>query len=174
MFLDRDGTIIFDEGYISDSTKVALIPGVANSLRKLSDAGYLLVIITNQSGIGRNYFTEKEMHSVNNRMLDLLKKEKVFINKIYFCPHRPEDLCECRKPKPGLILKAAGELGINISVSAMVGDKISDVEAGVNAGCGCNFLISKNKTLSSVPGFSDSVVIVGSLGEVADILCSPK
>lgn len=172
VFLDRDGTTIFDEGYTSVPAKVALILGVANSLQKLANAGFVLVIVTNQSGIGRGYFTEKDMHRVNNRMLQLLKKEDVFIDAIYFCPHKPEDLCECRKPKPGLLLKAAQDLNIDLSSSVMIGDKISDLEAGINAGCKYNILISNEKKLPTAIESNKSVLIVNSLGQAVDIILS--
>lgn len=172
VFLDRDGTIIFDRGYTSAPAKVALMLGVANSLQKLANAGFVLVIVTNQSGIGRGYFTEKDMHRVNNRMLELLKKENLFIDAIYFCPHKPDDLCECRKPRPGLLFKAARELNIDIAASAMIGDKISDLEAGINAGCKCNILISSEKKLPSTIESNKSVRIVNSLSEAVDILLS--
>ncbi len=142
VFLDRDGTLIFDEGYISDPEKVVLIPGVADALKRLSGAGFLLVVVSNQSGIGRGYFSEESSKAVNSRMEQLLAEESVRVDGIYCCPHSPEEKCQCRKPRPGLLLKAAAELGIDLSMSAMLGDKESDAEAGLSAGCGCNLRLA--------------------------------
>ncbi len=142
VFLDRDGTLIFDEGYISDPGKVVLIPGVADALKRLSGAGFLLVVVSNQSGIGRGYFSEESSRAVNSRMERLLAEKSVRLDGIYCCPHSPEEKCRCRKPGPGLLLKAAAELGIDLSRSAMLGDKESDAEAGLSAGCRCNLRLS--------------------------------
>ncbi|HOK05277.1 MAG TPA: D-glycero-beta-D-manno-heptose 1,7-bisphosphate 7-phosphatase [Victivallales bacterium] len=145
VFLDRDNTIIFDKGYLSNPDEVKLISGVTPALKKLSEAGFLLIIVTNQSGIGRGYFSKEQMNLVNQKILQMLEKENIHIEKIYFCPHTPSENCECRKPKPGLILKAARELKIDISKSIMIGDKTSDLEAGIMAGCKYNIMINNSK-----------------------------
>ena len=145
VFLDRDGTIMFDPGYISDPAKVEIFAEASEALKALKEAGYLLIIITNQSGIGRGYFSNEDFEKVNMRMSDLFEEMGVRFDAIYACPHIDENKCTCRKPQPGLIFKAAREHDIDISVSYMIGNSRSDVMAGVAAGCRLNFLLGAEK-----------------------------
>ena len=145
LFLDRDGTLIIDAEYLSDPNKVELIPDTAVPLRELSKKGYLLIIITNQSGIARGMFTEDDMHTVNRKLCELFRAEDVEFDDILFCPHAPEDNCECRKPSPKLIKDAAEKFDIDLAKSAMIGDKISDAECGIAAGCSCNIFLDNGK-----------------------------
>jgi len=142
VFLDRDGTIIRDEEYLADPDGVFPLPGAVESLLKLRDAGYALIIVTNQSGVGRGMFTVNEMKSVNSRMLSLFAEYGVFFDDILICPHAPDEKCDCRKPSPKLLLEAAERLGIDLSASAMIGDKPSDPKTGIAAGCRHNILIT--------------------------------
>lgn len=135
VFLDRDGTIIEDLGYLSDPADVRLLPGVGAALRLLAEGGFLLVIVTNQSGVGRGMFDRASVDRVNARLAETLRREGVALDGVYVCPHGPEDDCACRKPAPGLMLEAARALGIDLEASYMVGDKASDAEAGRRAGC---------------------------------------
>ena len=128
LFLDRDGTIIVEEVYLHDPQKVAILAGVAFGLKKFQEAGYLLIVISNQSGVGRGYFTHAEVDAVNRKMCTLLAEEGVKIDGIYYCPHTPEELCNCRKPNTGLIDAACRDFSIDIPQSIMVGDKLLDVE----------------------------------------------
>lgn len=146
IFLDRDGTIIHDVGYPKDPKQVELFPGIIEALRSLMDFGYKLVVISNQSGIGRGIITLEEMNQVNAKFISILEKHDVYFNSIYYCPHAPEEQCNCRKPSPEMILNAAKELDINLSLSFMVGDKLSDVEAGKRAGC--KTILLKNEGLA--------------------------
>lgn len=141
VFLDRDGTLIIDKGYICKVEDVEFIKGVFAALKELSKCGYKLIVITNQSGIGRGYFSEKETNIINEYIRETFKKNDVHIDGFYFCPHyegsriKKYNLnCNCRKPKIGLILKAAREHNISVNKSYMIGDKEIDVIAGVNAG----------------------------------------
>lgn len=134
-FLDRDGTVIVDRGYLADPAGVELLPGAAQALCRLAEAGYLLVMVTNQSGIGRGIFGESDYASVQRRVEAALAAEGVAVAGSYHCPHGPDDGCHCRKPRAGLLERAARELGIALDRSVMVGDKESDVEAGRRAGC---------------------------------------
>ncbi len=135
VFIDRDGTVIVDRGYLREASGVALLPGAADALTLLAREGYLLVLITNQSGIGRGYFTAADLEAQHARLVQLLAPYGVAFAGIYVCPHAPGDGCECRKPEPGLILRAGNELQIDLAASFMVGDKESDVAAGRRAGC---------------------------------------
>lgn len=142
VFLDRDGTIVRDdEGFIHEIEKFKFEKNAPEGLKKLQELGFKLIIVTNQAGIGRGIYTLKDYHKFNNYMLEQLKKRGVHIDAVYFCPHHPtkgngEYLieCECRKPKPGMILKAAKDLNIDLSKSFIIGDKTGDLEAGRLAG----------------------------------------
>lgn len=146
IFLDRDGTINVDHGYVYQPEKLKFIDGVESSLKKLQDAGYLLIIITNQSGIGRGYFSELDAQKFNDYLINDLIKSNIKINDIYMCPHSPEEACNCRKPSPKFILDAIEKYNINPSKSYMLGDKQSDVESGINAGINA-FLIDKEHNI---------------------------
>jgi D-glycero-D-manno-heptose 1,7-bisphosphate phosphatase len=132
--LDRDGTIIFERHYLSDPGQVELIPGVADGLRLLLDGGLSLVLITNQSGIGRGLFNEATLDLIHRRLIDLLGAEGVCLSGIYYCPHTPVDDCRCRKPRIGMIERAASELGFDPECSFVIGDKSCDIELGRRVG----------------------------------------
>ncbi len=133
LFLDRDGTLIVDVGYPRDPAKVELIPGAASALRDLQ-RDWLLVVVSNQSGIGRGTITPAEATAVHDKFVDLFAIQGVAFAGFHYCPHAPDAGCACRKPMPGLLLDAAEELGLDLGQSAVVGDKASDVEAGRAAG----------------------------------------
>ncbi len=135
LFLDRDGTIIVDKHYLRDPDKVELLPGVGPCLRTLTQNGFIIVVVTNQSGIGRGLITEAEVDAQHHRLAGLLATFNAEPRRIVYCPHAPESDCLCRKPKPKMILDAALELGIDTKRSFMIGDKESDVEAGRASGC---------------------------------------
>ena len=136
VLLDRDGTIIVDKHYLSDPDGVELLPGAAEGMRVLLEAGCGLAVLTNQSGIGRGYYDEAAMHAVNERMLELLRERGVEVDGVFFCPHGPEDGCDCRKPLPGLAERARAELGFDSAASFVVGDKPCDVDLGRAVGAG--------------------------------------
>jgi len=134
IFLDRDGTLIHDPGYISDPDKVLLLPNTFEGLEKLSNMGWKFVMVSNQSGIGRGYYETRNYESVNHRMLELLGPvSEDFLLKLH-CPHTPDDSCACRKPKTGMYEQAQRELGINFTSSVMIGNAESDFEAGLRIG----------------------------------------
>lgn len=133
VFLDRDGTINVEKHYLHRIEDFEFLPGVVEGLKMLQDAGYLLVIITNQSGIGRGYYTEEDFHKLNEWMLQTLKDKGVEIAKVYYCPHLPDAKvvayrkdCECRKPKLGMYEQAIKDLEITLEGSYAIGDKIRD------------------------------------------------
>ncbi len=145
LFLDRDGVINVDDGYVSKRDDFIFVDGVFRALRYFKDLNYLLFIVTNQSGIGRGYYKRADFLDLTAYMLDELKRENIHIKKVYFCPHAPEEDCECRKPKPKMILDAIEEFGIDAQKSIMIGDKISDVRAGFEAGLGRLFLVGDKR-----------------------------
>lgn len=167
VFLDRDGTIIFDKNYISKPDDAKAIPGAFEALKILRKAGFMLVLVSNQSGVGRGYFTSESVDRVNEKVLELAMSENLRFDGVYYCPHHPNDNCDCRKPAPGLLLKASKDLCINLQKSAMVGDKQSDIEAGVNAGCPLNIIIDRNLNRGKL---SDNCYAVKNLAEAVDII----
>lgn len=140
-FLDRDGTLMIDRGYLGDPDGVELLPGVIDALKTLKSHGYLLIIVSNQSAVGRGMHPLEAIDAVNARMEQLLAAEGVQLDAILYCPHAPEEKCECRKPKPGLLLEAARRFNLDLAQSVMIGDAVRDIEAGIAAQCRYNFLI---------------------------------
>ena len=128
--LDRDGTVIADRGYLADPAGVEILPGAAEGLARMRDSGLGLAILTNQSGIGRGYFEEAQLRAVHVRMKQLLKAQGVRLDGIYYCPCHPDQGCDCRKPRPGLVQRASAELGFDPARSFVIGDKGSDVGLG--------------------------------------------
>ena len=146
IFLDRDGTINEYVGFLTDIKEFHLLDGVAEAIRKINASGYLAIVVTNQPIIARGEVSFTELQEIHNKMETLLGAEGAYIDAIYFCPHHPDKgfegerveykiSCDCRKPKPGMLLKAAEDFNIDLSRSWMVGDGKNDVEAGKNAGC---------------------------------------
>ena len=131
LFIDRDGTLVEEVNYLSTVEKTRLVNGAAEALGRLKELGYLLIVVTNQSGIGRGIFDEAAMHAVHDHIQSELDGA---IDAFYFCPHLPCDACLCRKPSTGMIRSACDEFEIDLGRSWMVGDKNSDIEAGRNAG----------------------------------------
>jgi len=134
LLLDRDGTLVREVGFPSDPKKVRLLSGVPQALKKLKRAGFHLVVVTNQSGVGRGLVTLKQLHRVNRRFLELLKAKGARIDGLYWCPHRPQDGCSCRKPKLGMVRQAARDLKISWKGSISVGDRLTDVMLGKRTG----------------------------------------
>lgn len=134
LFLDRDGTLIVDVGYPRDPALVEPLPGAVEALRDLQ-RDWLLVIVSNQSGIARGLITPDEARAVHERVVELFAAGGVTFAGAYYCPHGPDHGCRCRKPAPGMLLDAARELDIELAASVMIGDKPSDVECGRAAGC---------------------------------------
>lgn len=134
VFIDRDGTIIAEKDYLSDPAQVELLPGSVNGLLQLQQNGFEIIVVTNQSGIGRGYFNEKQMHAVNKELCRLLTEAgvKISLRRIYYCPHTPEDGCQCRKPLTGMALQAQADWLFDIKRGYVIGDKASDIEFGAN------------------------------------------
>jgi D-glycero-D-manno-heptose 1,7-bisphosphate phosphatase len=134
VLLDRDGTIIVEKNYLASVDQLELLPGAAEGLRLLETAGYGLVVITNQSGVARGKLTIETLDTIHTELKRLLQAEGVTIGGIYYCPHGPQDGCECRKPKTLLARQAAADLGFDLSQSIAIGDKPSDIGLGRNCG----------------------------------------
>jgi D-glycero-D-manno-heptose 1,7-bisphosphate phosphatase len=157
VFLDRDGTINEEVGYLSDLAQLKLIPGVGAAIKKLNEAGLKVVLVTNQSGVARGYFTESFVQETHARLEQMLRDEGARLDGIYYCPHHPTAgsppytvACDCRKPGTGLIDRAARDLAIDVKKSYVVGDKWSDVELGQRAGA--HAILVKSGFASDDPG----------------------
>ncbi len=141
IFLDRDGTLVYPRHYPSRPEHLIVYPGIGAGLARLQQAGFKLIVVTNQSGIARGYFTEDDFAAMTTHLRGELAQCGVTLDGVYHCPHHPDGVipelairCECRKPQPGLLLRAADELGIDLAASWMIGDILDDVEAGARAG----------------------------------------
>lgn len=161
IFLDRDGTINKYIGFMTDPKQFVLIDDVAESVRMINKSGYLAIIVTNQPVIARGACTWEGLQAIHDKMESELGKKGAYVDAIYVCPHHPDKgfvgekveykcVCECRKPKPGLLLKAAKDYNIDLSQSFMIGDSMWDYEAGINAGCKDSFLIRQDLILKKV------------------------
>jgi len=148
-FLDRDGVINVDEGYVGSLERFRFIPGIFEALQKLQQRGFVLIVVTNQSGIARGYYTQADYEKVTRYMLEEFAKRGIEIAAVYHCPHHPDEDCACRKPKPGMIERAAREHDIDLASSWLVGDKMSDIEAAQRAGIK-NVVLLDNKRLIDV------------------------
>lgn len=134
LFLDRDGVININHGHVHTIKQFDFIDGIFDLCKLAKDNGFMIIIVTNQAGIGKGYYTEEQFHILNQWMLDEFKLHSIVIDKVYYCPHKPEDNCECRKPNPGMIFKAISEYDIDVNQSILIGDKQTDMDAAVSAG----------------------------------------
>ena len=141
MFLDRDGTICEEVGYIGSAGQVRLIPRSGEAVRLLNERGFKVVVVTNQSGVARGFFPESRLKEVHAELARQLRENQAYVDAIYYCPHHPTEgsgayvrECECRKPATGLILRAAEDLKLDVPSSYVIGDHFSDVECGQRAG----------------------------------------
>ncbi len=150
LFLDRDGVINEDFGYVGKIEDFVFIEGVFEALQKAQERGFLLIVITNQSGIGRGYYSLEEFKNLSSHMLQKLQEHGVVITDIFFCPHHPDEGCNCRKPNPALIEAAARKYDIDLQRSIMVGDKPSDIEAAKRAGVGKAILLENRRLIDVI------------------------
>jgi D-glycero-D-manno-heptose 1,7-bisphosphate phosphatase len=167
VILDRDGTLVVDRGYLDDPAGLEFLPGAAEGLRILYSRGYRLVVITNQSGVGRGLFPIERVYSMSARLERMVEDAGARLERIYFCPHAPDDGCDCRKPGLRLMTQAAAELGFDPASAIVIGDKESDIEFGRRSGA-VTMLLGKSESRPSTSTTPDYVV--ANLKEAADII----
>jgi len=135
VFLDRDGTVNEERQYLHETAQLRLIRGAAKAIRLLNEAGVPVFLTTNQAGIGRGYYAEEAMLTLHDELGRRLARRGAHLDAIYHCPHHPDEGCTCRKPQPGMLLRAAAEYALDLPRSFAIGDKLSDLQAGRHAGC---------------------------------------
>ena len=135
VFLDRDGTIIYEKNYLSNVTDLALLPHAAAAIKSLNSLSVPVIIITNQSGLSRGYFSLQTLTDIHDALGQHLQNHGAHFDDIYYCPHHPDDGCSCRKPATGMLEQSAKDYNLDLSSSFMIGDQLSDIEAGKRAGC---------------------------------------
>lgn len=143
LFLDRDGVVNIEKNYLYKIEEFEFCDGIFEVCKYFQDRGYIIVIVTNQSGIARGYYSEDDFQRLTSFMIEKFKQNGIEISSVKYCPHHPDfsGYCECRKPSSGMILDATKEFNIDLASSILIGDKISDIEAGKSAGVGLNCLI---------------------------------
>jgi len=159
VFLDRDGTIARDVPYCSRPEDFELLPGAAEGIKLLNKHGFKVIVVTNQSGIARGYFTEKTLAEIHDKMITELAQHGAHVDAIYYCPHHPDDNCDCRKPKPRMVFQAARDLDIDLSQSYVVGDSEMDVELARQAGCKAVIRVAESRDAGNLvaASFKDAV-----------------
>jgi D-glycero-D-manno-heptose 1,7-bisphosphate phosphatase len=181
IFIDKDGTLITDIPYNVDPSRICLAPGATTAVRQWNQQGYLVIGISNQSGIARGFFGEAAMRDVFAHINTLLKAGHAYLDAFYYCPHHPDGTvkryaynCSCRKPKPGLITNAAKLWNIDLTESWMIGDILHDVEAGNRAGCRTILINNGNETVWHLDSYRVPTAVVDTLTEAAQIILKPK
>jgi len=173
VFLDRDGTLIEDRDYLSRPEDVAVFPAAGRALKRLQETGFQLFIVSNQSGVGRGYFTMADVERVNRRVLEILAADGVRFDKIYIAPESPDAPSHGRKPSPQFLFDARDEFGILLESSFMVGDKLSDLQCGWNAGVKRSILVRTGYGAAlqrEQPEVIRQAVVVDNLAEAADVI----
>jgi heptosyltransferase II len=172
VFLDRDGTLNYDPGYLKLAVELRLLPGVAPALARLKTAGARLVVVTNQSGISRGFLTLKDLEAIHARLQGILEKEDAALDAIYFCPHHPDAGCRCRKPGTAMVERAVSELQLDLKRAYVVGDHVRDVQLARNVGAKAVLLTSERVDTQVLQALkaeqAEPNVIVASLAEAAD------
>ena len=151
LFLDRDGVINVEKNYLYKQNDFEFVDGVFELCKHYQNLGYLIIIVTNQSGIAREYYSQEDFLKLTKWMISEFKKHDITISKVYFCPHHPDisGECNCRKPKPGMILEAVKEFDIDLVQSILIGDKERDIESALNAGIEKTYLFDSNNEINT-------------------------
>jgi histidinol-phosphate phosphatase family protein len=172
IFLDRDGTLNFDSGYVSSADELELFPAARRGLQLLRDRGYLLFVVTNQSGLARGYLTRRDLAAIHRKLRRELNRDGVVLKGIAVCPHHPDARCRCRKPSPLLVEKIARRFRIDLGRSYFIGDKILDVETGRNAGCRTALIASgaRLRVFKRSPSWSAPDVVAPDLQAAARLI----
>lgn len=175
IFLDRDGVICENRAdYVKSWAEFAFIPEALTSLQALSQLNLPIVVVTNQSAVGRGIMAEETVHDIHQRMLAEISRNGGRVDKVYYCPHQPQANCACRKPKAGMLEQAAAELGINLSQSYMVGDALTDIQAGHQAGCQ-TFLVLSGRGRAQLPKLLETMTGCFTIGQhLADVTAEIK
>ena len=173
LFLDRDGVVNVEKNYLHRIEDFEFIPGVFDSCRHLRSRGYALVVVTNQAGIARGYYTEADYQALTAWMTAQFAEQGAPLDGVYHCPHHPEfsGPCSCRKPEPGMLLRAAAELELDLPGSILVGDKESDIAAGIRAGVGLNVRVRSGHPMIDESGTGADAVL-DSIAGLPDLLAS--
>ncbi len=179
-FLDRDGVINLDRAYVHQWSEFEFVPGAVQAMRRLREAGYVLIVVTNQSGLARGMYTEAQFQELTARMRDALAQAGAEVEAVYHCPHHPKGKvpelaidCDCRKPEPGMILRAAQEHGLSLPASILVGDKPSDIQAARAAGVGHAYLVQSDNAESPDEGEAGADGAFADLASCVDALLGP-
>ena len=167
LFLDRDGVINIEVNYLYKTEDFEFVSGILELCKHYQDKGYIIIVVTNQSGIDRGYYSESDFNILTSWMINQFLKYGINIKKVYFCPHHPDFSieCECRKPKPGMILDAKNEFNIDLENSILIGDKESDIEAAVCAGVNESYLFDEKKKVEK----SKATKIVSKLEDIYSV-----
>ena len=181
VFLDRDGTINVERDYLYKIEDFEFIPGTPEAIRRLKEAGFLVIVVSTQTGVGRGYYSEDDVDRLHRHIQQQLAAYGTCIDAFYFCPHHPEQGegayrtdCDCRKGEPGMILQAASEYGIDLEQSWMIGDKLADLEAGERAGCRTILVLTGygEQTLTKLGLRAEQVCFAKDLAQAASMIYS--
>ncbi|EQB35639.1 hypothetical protein M947_10180 [Sulfurimonas hongkongensis] len=167
LFLDRDGVINVEKGYLHKIEDFEFIDGIFEVCKYYQQLGFIIVVVTNQSGIARGYYTQKDFKILTSWMIGEFLKQDIVISKVYHCPHHPKisGKCSCRKPNPGMLIQASKDLDIDLSKSIIIGDKERDIEAGLAAGLKCTYLFDESKSIK----VSKASKIISKLKDIYDV-----
>ena len=157
LFLDRDGIINVDHGYVYKIEDFEFVEGIFELVKEFTDAGYLIFVVTNQSGIDRGYYSEEDFSTLSDWMIEAFKKKGIKIKKVYYCPHSPKEKCHCRKPETGMIEEALKNYNIDIENSWIIGDKQSDIDLAKNANIPNSIYIG-NKNITNATYYFNSIL----------------
>ena len=178
LFVDRDGVINKDSpAYIKSWSEFEFLPRSLEAIRRLTENGFDVILITNQSVVNRDFVSKKDLEAIHTRMKEVIKQNGGEVKDIFYCPHRPEDQCDCRKPLPGLILKAQETYQIDVAKTMMVGDSAKDIECAKNAGCGGSILVQTGNGITAEKILVEKGIfpsfIVKDLYEATSLLTNP-